>query len=374
MYYLCDICNYHTGRKSSYEKHLLTKKHLEKVDDVPKNTLKKTPSPRATKSIAKVLQKPLHKCAICKRSFSSKGNLNQHLFRVHKIDNRKFSYRSKKVLQKLGTPVEPQPPKTSDFPPKTSDTQNCKSITCGYCKKEFTRIDNLTRHINTRCRTRRDKLAEYDRIKGEYDEMKDKMDEKDSIIKDATKANKFAMSAFKMLTERFVNAPTLNTIGNNGLETIVYRNITNDADLIRALIYYYNNKTLIKYIGDSIVALYKKEDPADQSFWNSDTQRLSYIIRTVVCENPEWVRDRGGKLITKMIITPLICYIDEKLKNFLVNTFPTKSEVPVEFNEKMVTVHKIRCIMQDKKAIEEQILNYKSPFFHFTANNMIELK
>ena len=59
----CSDCHYFTNKKSSYDKHLLTKKHHIKINCINVNF-----------------------CIECQRQFYDKSNYLKHLDRKHKID------------------------------------------------------------------------------------------------------------------------------------------------------------------------------------------------------------------------------------------------------------------------------------------------
>jgi hypothetical protein len=82
-------------------------------------------------------------------------------------------------------------------------------------------------------------------------------------------------SAFTYITENYKNVPAIETLPKPN-----YALIANEKqDLLDELVYHYRNKTLAKYLGNFIIKIYKKEDPTEQTFWNSDVSRLTFIIR-----------------------------------------------------------------------------------------------
>ena len=60
--YLCKLCNYQSNDQSNYNKHLSTKKHINKIN------LQKT-------------------CCFCNKEFSSKYHLSRHLKKICKLIN-----------------------------------------------------------------------------------------------------------------------------------------------------------------------------------------------------------------------------------------------------------------------------------------------
>jgi hypothetical protein len=69
---------------------------------------------------------------------------------------------------------------------------------------------------------------------------------------------------------------------------------------------YDKEKKLIPYLGDIIIKYYKKENPKDQSIWNSDTTRLNYLIRELIDTELTWTCDKAGLKVNEFIIIPLL--------------------------------------------------------------------
>ena len=114
-------------------------------------------------------------CDHCNFSSNLKSDLNRHLKTKKHIKNiRKVSsdyvknmYFSSKTLQ--------NPPKSMYFPSKT--LQNGDQFNCDYCDKVFSRKDNLTRHLQGRC-----KLKNVD-YKDLFYDMKKQLEEEKSEFK-----------------------------------------------------------------------------------------------------------------------------------------------------------------------------------------------
>jgi len=206
------------------------------------------------------------------------------------------------------------------------------------------------------------------------DELEKENQELKEVNRDVIKTNKYAMSTFNFLARKFVDTPALNRVRRDQLDTIMYKDHDTDDDfeLVESLIYYHRFKRLHEYIGDTIVALYRKDDPKTQSIWNSDTQRLSYIIRTIVDDDIEWKRDNGGKKVLKLVINPILEYIEKKVRGYILH-LPENKYHPKKFNEMILDAHKLSRELTDIKMLGKVILGYVTPFFHFNTSNLIEL-
>jgi len=364
--YLCDICNYTTENKSNYNKHCKTGKHKQKVIHVNKNANENTVGARHVPAPRCLVP---NKCQKCDRFFSSKGVLNRHLLKIHKIDHRK---KSSKLTVKTGIRTEPISQKLAGKNPKLADLQESKSLTCGQCLRVFAHSSSFSRH-HTRCWAKKEKIERLNRLEEENNKMKKEIEKKDKIIDNTTKANKYAMSTFNTLVKKFIKAPPLQKIQQPEIETIMYKGVK-DKELISALIYYNRNKTLVKYIGGAIVSSYKKDDPRTQSLWNSDTQRLSYIIRALANDNIYWVRNAGGTQVTEYIIQPILDYLDVAIRDHIKNTPRNNFSGIVEYNEHMLDAHRLSNEITDKKKLGDEILVYITPFFNFKGTELIDIE
>jgi hypothetical protein len=84
-----------------------------------------------------------------------------------------------------------------------------------------------------------------------------------------------------------------------------------DCECVDELVHHYLENTIHQYIGDIIITLYKKDKAGDQSFWNTDSSRLGYIIRQKVDAQVLWGKDVNADRITKLVLTPIIEFFIE---------------------------------------------------------------
>jgi len=378
MLYICDICDYSTNKKFNLEKHEKTNRHIKKVlkvsnKPVSKNNAKTVPSGAGTvPNGAEITQ---NYCEKCDRNFSSKGVLNRHLYKKHGIDKRVNNQGTpKSLMPKTGITADNRHQNIPNFNQKIADIPKDRSISCKYCNTSFAHMSSLYRH-NNRCKVKKEKLLELENLKQENKEIKSELKQKDKIIENTTKANKYAMSTFNYLAKTFVNTPALRRARGEQIDTIMYNdhNTEDDFKLVECLVYYHRFKRLHEYIGDTIVAIYKKDDPKTQSIWNSDTQRLSYIIRTIVDDDIEWKRDNGGKKVLKMVINPILKYIQQKVRDYIMY-LPEEDYHPKKFNEMIREADKLSREFIDNTTLARTILGYITPYFRFDTNNLLGLE
>jgi F0F1-type ATP synthase membrane subunit b/b' len=84
-----------------------------------------------------------------------------------------------------------------------------------------------------------------------------------------------------------------------------------DYECVDDLLRHHAENTIYKYVGDIIIILYKKEKAGDQSFWNTDSSRLGYIIRQKVDAKILWGKDVNADRITNFVIIPLVEFFIE---------------------------------------------------------------
>jgi len=148
--------------------------------------------------------------------------------------------------------------------------------------------------------------------------------------------------------------------------------ITKNTKFVEILIYKYKNDSLIKYLGDFIIKNYKKGDPKLQSIWNSDTARMSYIIRHQIDENnAEWRSDKKGVLATKIAIDPLLKHIEESIVKYY--TSPNMQMNPNDASyeslyERVEGVTKMKQYIEEK-IVSASILKYIAPYFYLTKDD-----
>jgi len=158
--------------------------------------------------------------------------------------------------------------------------------------------------------------------------------------------------------------------------------------LIDDIVYFYNNNSLHKMIGDHIIKLYKKEDLKDQSFHTTDVSRRKYVVKLddefkyLYSETDEiddyefdndnknkskWINDNNGiklgyllfdpitKKVIKILKTKFKQYNDELKKN--TQKRPTNDEIK-RFE---ILTDISREIDNDK--LKKSINNYIAPHF-----------
>ena len=138
--------------------------------------------------------------------------------------------------------------------------------------------------------------------------------------------------------------------------------------LIASLVYNFNNNCLHKYLGDFIVKYYKKNDPAQQSLWNSDVSRLTYIIKELlVSKESIWNHDYKGVQTKNYIVNPLLKHIRTCIDEYWITNIDYIQSGDIEAVKNMqstyITMHKIRKEI-DNGSLSDNIIKYIAPQFY----------
>lgn len=119
------------------------------------------------------------------------------------------------------------------------------------------------------------------------------------------------ISNLTFISNNYIDTPILNTIKSHN--KMARSKKTNISELIISC----NTDTeLIKLIGDYLIKEYKK-DPQKQSIWTSDINHPSYIIRKISDNKNIWECDKNGAEVKKIVIEPVLKYINDKLANHM---------------------------------------------------------
>ena len=184
---------------------------------------------------------------------------------------------------------------------------------------------------------------------------------------------KKSVSALTYSMTNYEDAPHIKAIDVDDVE------IFNESDkkIVEDIISAYKHKTFNKYLGDIIVKLHKKDNPLKQSIWNTDDNRLTYLIKDLMKNNSSnWIVDKKGVKATVYLIDPLlthvkgllIAYHEESLIPKVGHTVFTM-EVQTE-NSKVI---KDLVIDIDDGITSKEVLKYISTHLRFNENTVKKL-
>ena len=215
---------------------------------------------------------------------------------------------------------------------------------CEHCKTTFAAKGNYYRHKKYMCSVKieqeKKKILDeknetklyyekiIDELKSELKTTKEKLMsvlcEDRSFLQGSHNASSSTISksvdALTFLMTHRKNAPELKKITQENAQAL----LTHENKLYDYLLHFNSENKLDQYIGDIILKYIKKENPEEQSVWNSDVSRLTFLIREIVDESPTWLRDPNGAMFNAKIITPVINEIKKYLDKCLYSKNPDK--------------------------------------------------
>lgn len=278
-----------------------------------------------------------HKCPHCDYTTPKKSNYNRHM-NTHNTELQTANI----ICDLCGLPCAR---KSSLLRHKTK----CINYHINKNKMEHT-IDNITVQLQLQ-----EQLINT--LKTENENLK-------HIVDNAGMLLKTSISTMSYIMKNYNNAPAIELIKDYSIMHINQDN----TKFVETLIYEHKHKNLYAYLGDFIIKFYKKGDPSQQSIWNSDTNRVTYIIREIINNNHiNWTIDKKGIKIGKYIIEPLLEYIDAMLRLYISNMDMQYRKYTVnEINKKTI---KLQAITEIIKSIEDRVLNseiikYVTPHFY----------
>ena len=164
------------------------------------------------------------------------------------------------------------------------------------CLEKKTIVDELT-NKNEALKQKDEALKQKDEtisvLKSEVDYLKTIINNSGSIIKTS-------MSTLAYVIKNYKEAPAIGFVYD--YSALHYEQ--SNAEFAENLIHEHNHNKLHTYIGNFIIK-------TQQSIWNSDTNRLTYIIREIITNKTDWKIDKKGIKTNEYIIKPVLEYIDE---------------------------------------------------------------
>lgn len=350
MLYKCDICAYETPINSNYNKHLKTDKHILKSIQEDENTksildvasdvaLKAT---SATSHVALKLhirgndkltyftnndkQKKEYKCQHCESKFSHHSSFYRHR-RICPNNNIIIKHKSVEELEKNLTEMQKK-------------LEN---------EKKLRELESQMKEILIK----------------QVEDLKDDKQFTKKVTENTTKiADKIAdrsMSALNYVIKNMNDAPILKALPNEDIKKMLDYGDKTDTYMVESVVYAFQEKHATKLLGDAIIKYYKTDNPKQQSLWNTDVSRLTYLVRLTVHDEDDWIVDKQGIRTNRIIIEPFLNYIRDKIL-FVVKNFH-KIEKLKALNE-IDFLRNATCFINeiDNGTIKDDIIKYIAPY------------
>jgi hypothetical protein len=390
MKYNCIDCNYCTDDSCNWSKHIKTQKHFKNVSN---NTNLKKEQDGAN-----------YLSTQCQPLSTLVNTTCQPLSTLVNTTCQPLSTLVNTTCQPLSTLVNPtcqpnvNPMSTQHQHGITSSLNNNKlnishsrdefKFICLNCNGNFTTRQALSRHKKNSCSQnqknddlvtklneelkelkkrndelennkeylKNEELKELKELKKRNDELENDKEYLKNTTSDAICAVKYSSVALKFVTENYSNAPLLKAMP----DYLAIKKDCGGRDLARVYCEFYRDGTLVRYLAQFFLDHYKKTKPEEQSFWNTDCSRLSYVICTIVDNQASWVTDKKGVELKKHIIKPLFDHIEKELYGFLKNPENLKHTS---------LINSCTSLIQDiqSSVISDELLRYLAP--HFQISN-----
>ena len=334
-----------------------------------------------------------YNCTVCKYETRIKCNFDKH----NKTQKHLANVKKYKAL----IPTNSDPPDTvgseddgtidpssSDGTKDTEGTGDSRKrrYKCPECGRTFTQSCNLSRHTNGRCpklKTREGLEKEYhiDNLEKEIERLRAQLLEREnrrlidetrykdqeikylkSLVDQAGSIAKTSVNALSYIHMNYKDAPLLEPINDY---SIIKRNNEN-LQIEDILLHYYKDGKLVEYLGNILVAHYKKEDPSEQSIWNSDCTRLSYVIRKLVDDKPDWITDKKGIKLRESIIKPLLDYLKTIVQKHVsresMRVNLTTCDLRSHVHSMEVSSNLVKHI--EDSTVADDLVRYLAPYFY----------
>jgi len=152
----------------------------------------------------------------------------------------------------------------------------------------------------------------------------------------------------------------------------------NVEEYAEIIVGHYNNKTLKNFIGEIIKHCRHKKNPNDVPFWETDIQRLHFIVKYegVTLNKSLWIKDECGSIIKDVVIVNLCLDIKKIVLAYLADITKQDEKNLRDKNAdlsaimiKKTTLMKISR-MTSKNEFHNKVLKYIAPSFKFSDNMM----
>lgn len=266
--YNCKCCNYSTNIHCNWNKHLKTKKHLIKNKTISEDPIR---SQKILKDPVNFIKSQLYNCKYCNKSFTRSNNRSKHEKKCpENIYNQELS--------KLKNEMEIQKIKYE------AEIKTLRTMVNKLDKQTTTNVTNIQYIIN--------------KVPNPYNLNKD---------------------------ERYGYLFNQNKLNLEDISNEISEDMDSDLDeetkssiFIENLFPYIKLNTLHELLSEFLLKLYKKKDITKQSIHVSDCSRLRFVYAELEkgINKVKWKKDFKGVKITKIIIDPLLKYIEERVLKY----------------------------------------------------------
>jgi hypothetical protein len=377
MKYFCTNCNFTTNDASNWNKHKKTKKHLKNV--------------------------------LCCSDDGNSDDSNSDNSYINNYCNYNATYNKFNNINIRDV----RDKKSNDIDSNDDMTSFTK---CNHCYASFVSQVDLLHHLQTGCnkvvaslqktnQALAKKLTKYEQNikKLESDKITLLEDTVISLKEDKKIFAENSTTAMKFLTKNFQTTEPLTCMTNEkALELLTFNKSLDDVDIdakvlkkmskkekellvnnlcVEQMIHEHNNNRLHTYLTDIVVSEYLEDNPIYQQIWNTDKSRLSYIIREVINNKDEWIRDDKGHKIKKYVVFPILSTAKEMILIYAKsrNAMIMNDELPPNVDRETLLMRLATSALIIKniknKTLEDKIVTSMCSYFGISnAKKYINLK
>jgi hypothetical protein len=328
----------------------------------------------------------IYKCTICNYITKDTSNLKRHNKTKKHLTN--TSTKTTVAPENFAKLVNTQQT-TSELPVNYKNAINIiekSKYVCEYCGKCITRYNNVNKHLNSCIEKKKKefdsdhkfellnlKLDQYEKNvthqTKETQHYKDEAEYYKQLLMEAGGLVKKSVSALTYSVTNYNDAPPIKTIEVAKIKTFKDSNKKIAEDILSA----YKHKTLNQYLGDIIIIIYKKDNPLDQSIWNTDDVRFTYIIKELLNnKSSNWIVDKKGIKTGQYLINPLLEYIKKSItsyqKEYDMSTLDNMDVLNMFIENSKKIMEVINGI--DDGVIAKDVLKYISSHLRFNDKNL----
>lgn len=315
--YVCDCCNYETDTRQYFYKHKKSKKHIKKESDANKVNLLVNPSKPLINCENDNPDKTIIKCDSCDKILSCKQSLSRH----------------RKI---------------------------CKNNGAGTLDEKYELL------LKVKLQEQKIELLE-EQIKDNKEDKKKLL----TIAETTAKNNEISLNALNYVMKYFSSAPPIQIFQNYDILLV-----GNEKFSLPEILCHYNNKNeLPKYICDKLLPEYIKKDSSQQAIWNSDTNRLTYLLKESSNKGSTWNRDKDGVKLINYTMKPLMEYSKKHLITYikdLTDKLPnTESSCILGVIDKLKSANEL-LIKIENESLHKDVIKCMAPYFYLDRQKYID--
>jgi len=256
---------------------------------------------------------------------------------------------------------------------------------CETCFFETNNKSNFNKHLNTKIHIIRaeacikkikeddfdkekykSELAEKLELKYENKFLKEKVEflekNNENLSTIAKTSVKTTQSALTFIMNNYPDAPSITKYNN--FKFLKEKDHYKIAD---SILHKYKHKTLVDYLSNLLIDQYKKDNPGEQSVWNTDVARLSYVVKDSINKKniSKWIVDKKGHVLSSYTVQPIV----DKLKDRMFDSYEKIMKDNQKYNDNRDDFLDSDSETKDKKRVNnkkiEKTLSYLEHFNGF---------